>query len=337
MSFAVDGVSVSTKSLQRARVVVDESPFTVRTPLARAVEDRLDPTLKRRNIELHLKLESMQRSGSFKMRGLANQLAHVPPSVLDGSRKLVTMSAGNYGRAFAQALRANRLQGVVCMPENAPISRAELIKSFGLDVERMPATELMTAVNRHVEEDGMTLLHPFDDVHLMLGYGSCGYEILEDVPDADVVVVCCGGGGLVSGIAAAIKLSGGEKCRIFAVEPEAAPSMYLSCKEGKAVSITPKKTIAAGLAPPFAGKNCFEFVKRFVEDVVLVTDEQIQHAVQVLFGAGLVAEPSGAAAVAAILSGKIPNIDNCKVVAVVTGGNVTPKELADLVPEKLEK
>ena len=123
------------------------------------------------------------------MRGLANQLAHVPPSVLDGSRKLVTMSAGNYGRAFAQALRANRLQGVVCMPENAPISRAELIKvfyqtllpiswshttptqSFGLDVERMPATELMTAVNRHVEEDGMTLLHPFDDVHLMLGYG----------------------------------------------------------------------------------------------------------------------------------------------------------------------
>ena len=113
------------------------------------------------------------------MRGLANQLTHVPPSVLDGSRKLVT---GNYGRAFAQALRANRLQGVVCMLENAstnrgtvpkisrtllPISCFSPTQSFGLDVERMPATELMTAVNRHVEVDAMTLLQPFDDVHLI--------------------------------------------------------------------------------------------------------------------------------------------------------------------------
>lgn len=246
------------------------------------------------------------------------------------------MSAGNYGRAFAQALNERKLKGVVCMPENAPENRAQLIKGYGIAVERMPTADLMTAVNRHVSEEGMIFLHPFDDLKLILGYASCGLEIMEDVPNVDIVLVCCGGGGLVSGIAAAIKLSGKTDCQVIAVEPKAAPSLYESRIDGKPATIQPKPTVAAGLAPPFTGKICFEFAKQFVDNVILVDDEEIIRAVQTLYSIGLVVEPSGAAGVAAVLAGHI-DMSGKSVVIVVTGGNVSPKELDKWIPENIEK
>jgi len=186
------------------------------------------------------------------------------------------MSAGNYGKAFALATKKQNLPATLCMPESAPLSRAKLIESFGVQVERMPTSALQDTVDRHVAEDGMHFLHPFDDLHLIAGYASAGLEILEEVPEPDVVILCCGGGGLLSGVAAAIKLLGDKTTRIFGVEPEGAPTMYLSKQHGHAVSIKSTNTIAAGLAPPYAGTYTFRHVQEFVEDIILVTDEEIK-------------------------------------------------------------
>jgi len=244
----------------------------------------------------------------------------------------VSMSAGNYGKAFALATKKQNLPATLCMPESAPLSRAKLIESFGVQVERMPTSALQDTVDRHVAEDGMHFLHPFDDLHLIAGYASAGLEILEEVPEPDVVILCCGGGGLLSGVAAAIKLLGDKTTRIFGVEPEGAPTMYLSKQHGHAVSIKSTNTIAAGLAPPYAGTYTFRHVQEFVEDIILVTDEEIKSAVKTFFHAGLVVEPSGAAAFAALQANKIPDVmPGSNVVVMVTGGNITPEELCDLI------
>lgn len=153
-------------------------------------------------------------------------------------------------------------------------------------------------------------------------------EILESGVKPDVVLVCCGGGGLVSGIAAGLKLSGLQDCRIYAVEPEGAACMYESFKKGEAVSLPTVKTIAAGLAPPYAGKITYQHCKEFVEDVLLVTDQEIIDSMNLLFHRGFVVEPSGCAAMAALVNNKVPDVANKKVVVVITGGNVTPEELA---------
>lgn len=196
----------------------------------------------------------------------------------------------------------------------------------------MPSCNLQAAVDRHVSDDGMYFLHSFDDLNLIAGYGSAGVEILEEIPNPDIVIVCCGGGGLVSGVAASIKLKGSKATRIFAVEPEGAPTMYLSKQQGHSVSVKSVNTIASGLAPPYAGKITFCHVQEFVEDVILVTDDEIKRAVKTFYKAGLVVEPSGAAAFAALQSDKIPDLlPGSNVVVMVTGGNVTTEELCDLV------
>ncbi|XP_058949463.2 L-threonine ammonia-lyase isoform X1 [Pocillopora verrucosa] len=320
---------VSWRDIERARDTIKGCGVVVRTPLLRNVEQRFgfDDQFK-----LHLKMENMQNTGSFKIRGVVNQFANIPSVITENKKSLVSMSAGNYGKAFALATKEQNLPAILCMPETAPINRAKLIESFGVKVERIPTSEIQDAVDLHVAEDGMHFLHPFDDLHLISGFASVALEILEDIPEPDVVVVCCGGGGLLSGVAAGIKLKGKKKTRIFGVEPEGAPTMYLSKQQGHAVSVKSVNTIAAGLAPPYAGKKTFQHVKEYVEDIVLVTDEEIKRAVKTFYQAGLVVEPSGAAAFAALQANKIPDLsEGSNVVAIVTGGNVTPEELCDLM------
>lgn len=200
-------------------------------------------------------------------------------------------------------------------------------------MERVPKSDLQAAVDQHVAVDGMYNLHSFDDLHLIAGMASVGLEILEEIPKPDVVIVCCGGGGLLSGVGAGLKLKGCESTRIFGIEPEAAPTMYLSKQQGQAVSdVKLANTIASGLAPPYAGKITFRHVQEFVEDIILVTDDELKRAVKTLYHAGLVVEPSGAAAFAALQANKIPNLSpESNVVVLVTGGNVTPEELCDLI------
>ncbi|KAK2571529.1 Serine racemase [Acropora cervicornis] len=195
----------------------------------------------------------------------------------------------------------------------------------------MPKEEIIPALEQHVAEEGMYPLHPFDDLHLIAGMASVAIEILDEIPQPDVVVVCCGGGGLLSGVAAGFKLKGCESTRIYGVQPEAAPSMYLSKQQGHVVGVKSTNTIASGLAPPRAGEKTLRHVLEFVEDIILVSEDELKRAVKTFFNTGLVVEPAGAAAFAALQSNKIPDLspESC-VVAIVTGGNITPEELMDI-------
>uniref|UniRef100_A0A8C7X115 L-serine deaminase n=1 Tax=Oryzias sinensis TaxID=183150 RepID=A0A8C7X115_9TELE len=225
---------VTLDLLRAARETVRTSPLgVVRTPTISCSQTALPLSV---SCDVHIKLENLQRTGwwtspsgtapslsltvlvsagSFKIRGVANQFARRPRG-----GHFVTMSAGNYGKSFAYALKHYGSKGKVVMPETAPESRSVLIESFGAEVERVPTSGLMTAVQRCVREENMTFLHSYDDLDLIAGHASLGMELLEEVPGLDVVVVCCGGGGLLAGVAAAIKLSGCHKTRIYGVEPE---------------------------------------------------------------------------------------------------------------------
>ncbi|TWW64536.1 putative serine racemase [Takifugu flavidus] len=241
-------------------------------------------------------------------------------------------TAGNYGKSFAYAVKLYGEKGKVVMPETAPVSRSVLIQSFGVEVERVPTSSLMDVVNRCVQEDNMTFLHSYDDLDLIAGHASLGLEVLEVMPEPDVVVVCCGGGGLLAGVAAAIKLSGCDKTRIYGVEPEGACTMYKSFIEEKPVGMD-SKSVASGLAPPSAGALPFKLCQRYVESIILLSDEEIKSAVPILYKAGLVVEPSGCAAFAAIVGKKIPDLEGKKVVCILSGGNIGKDELANFPDE----
>ncbi|XP_061085888.1 L-threonine ammonia-lyase [Conger conger] len=273
--------------------------------------------------DFHIKMENLQRTGSFKIRGVANQFARRPRG-----GHFVTMSAGNYGKSFAYATKHYGSQGKVVMPETAPISRSALIQSFGVEVERVPTSSLMEVVNRCVQRENMTFLHSYDDVDLIAGHASLGFEVLEVVPNPDVVVVCCGGGGLLAGVAAAIKLSGCQNTRIYGVEPRGACSMFQSFAEGRPVEMA-AKSIASGLAPPSAGALPYALCRRYVEEIALVSDEEIRSAVSTLYRSGLLVEPSGAAAFAAVVNGRIPDIAGKTAVVILSGGNIGKDELVN--------
>ncbi|XP_052411242.1 phenylserine dehydratase [Carassius gibelio] len=317
----VSADSITLEMLREACVSVRCSPLDViNTPMIPWSQTTL-PLNNPCNI--HIKLENMQRTGSFKIRGVANQFARR----LKGGY-FVTMSAGNYGKSFAYACKHYGAKGKVVMPETAPTSRSVLIQSLGVEVERAPTPRLMDAVNRSIREHSMTFLHSFDDPDLITGHASLGFEILEVVPSPDVVVVCCGGGGLLAGVAAAIKLSGCDHTKIYGVEPEGACTMYKSFIEKKPVGMD-AKSIASGLAPPFAGSLPYELCQKYVENIVLVTDEEIRSAVSTLYRAGLVVEPSGAAAFAAVTNDRIPDTNGKNVVVILSGGNIEKDELSN--------
>ncbi|KAK5896019.1 hypothetical protein CgunFtcFv8_009664 [Champsocephalus gunnari] len=313
--------AVTLDLLREARETVRGSPLgVINTPMIPWGQTTLPLDI---HCNIHIKLENMQRTGSFKIRGVANQFAR-----REKGGHFVTMSAGNYGKSFAYASKHYGSKGKVVMPETAPASRSILIQSFGVEVERVPTSCMMDVVTRCVQEDNMTFLHSFDDLDLIAGHASLGMEVLEVMPQPDVVVVCCGGGGLLAGVAAAIKLSGCDKTRIYGVEPEGACTMYKSLIEKKPVGMD-TKSIASGLAPPFAGKLPFELCQRYVEGIVLINDEEIKAAVSTLYSSGLVVEASGCAAFAAIVNNKIPGLEGKNVVCILSGGNIGKDELAN--------
>lgn len=289
-------------------------------------------------LRLHLKLENMQTTGSFKIRGVANQLT----SGVNNQKKkcYVTMSAGNYGRTFAHA--AQKLgfaqHATVLMPDTAPQNRADLIQKCGLKVDRMPSADLMRGVAKYEQQHGAVFLHPFDDIDLIAGHASLGLELMQDVKDVDIVLVCCGGGGLLAGVATAIAtFPNTTSAKVYGIEPEKACGMHKSMRAGTPAKCPEARSVASGLAPPFAGSNAFLHVHKYVQDIILVSESEIIGAVKAAFNHGLVVEPAGAAGLAAVLSGKLEDKEGGKgslcgknVVVVLTGGNVSPQELVDL-------
>ena len=278
--------------------------------------------------EVWLKCENMQNTGSFKIRGVASQFARAVRWFNEEKverAELVTMSAGNYGRSYSYAAQRLGLSATCLMPATAPSSRAELLEGLGVSVERMSSADLLAGIRRH-EALGKVFLHPFDDLSLICGHASLGLEILEDVPHADLVLVCCGGGGLLAGVGAAVKQLRPD-CRVVGAEPETSNTMQQSLRAGQPVRDNSARSVAAGLAPPFAGANCYQHVREFCDGVLTVSEDQIIQTTRLAYNNGLVVEPSGAAGLAAFLNPKIERKETEKtVVIVLTGGNVSPEE-----------
>jgi threonine dehydratase len=285
---------------------------------------------KEAGVELLLKCENLQKTGSFKPRGALNKVLGLDEAAR--RRGVVTVSAGNHAQALAWAARAASVRATVVMPASASQAKADASAGYGADVIRHGTTfEAFDRAHAIAAERGLVFVHPFDDEEVIAGAGTTGLEVLEQTPDIDVVVVPIGGGGLIAGIAAAVKQLS-PSVRVYGVEPQGAAAMRASLDAGRAIRLQTVDTIADGLAAPMAGAMTYEIVRRYVDDVVLVTDAEIAAAVRALLTrAKLLAEPAGAAAVAAILAGRIPFRTRERVVAVISGGNVDLARLKELL------
>jgi threonine dehydratase len=242
------------------------------------------------------------------------------------------MSAGNAAAAIAYAASAVGVKVTVAMPQSAPQMKVDATRGYGAEVKfAADMTGLRALVASLQAETGAYFLHPYDDLAMITGHGSLGLEILEDVPDADLIVVGVGGGGLISGLAVAATAKR-KGVRIVGVEPEGAAAMRVALDAGRPVPLESIKTIADGLAAPVAGTNTLDIVRRLVEDVVVISDALIAEGLRFLAErAKLVAEPAGAAAVGALLAGKVKVRPGERVVAIVSGGNIDRKRFAELV------
>jgi threonine dehydratase len=281
-------------------------------------------------IALFLKCENLQKTGSFKPRGALNKVATLD----DGARRrgVVTVSAGNHAQALAWAARAANVRATVVMPLTASQAKADASAGYGAEVIRHGTTfEAFDRARELAAERGLVFVHPFDDEEVMAGAGTTGLEILEQVSEVEAVVVPIGGGGLIGGIAAAVKQLR-PSVRVYGVEPQGAAAMRASLDAGRAVRLQTVDTIADGLAAPMAGALTYEAVRQYVDDVVLVTDEEIAFGVRALLSrTKLLAEPAGAAAVGALLARRLPLRAGARVVAVVSGGNVDLARLKELL------
>ena len=314
-------------SIFKAVKTLEQYPNEVyKTPLIQHVEKRLVNIGCPPVSNLMLKLENMQFTGSFKVRGVINQFHNLTEQDRVNRRPLVTMSAGNYGKAFSYVAQINNMPATVFMSESAPEERKQVMENYGANVVR--GEKLLQLVHSHQIETGSLFLHPFDDPVLMLGHATAGYELYDEVKHVDIVLVCSGGGGYLAGVAAALRTFGMTKTRIYGIEPEHSPTMYNAFKK---TNIELKPTIASGLAPPFCGKFCLEVCKKHVDDILLVSESDLVHAVSTLYKIGLVVEPSGAAAMAVLLSSKVPDVEGKSVAVFITGGNVSPTELTKYV------
>lgn len=279
---------------------------------------------------IYLKAEHLQYTGSFKARGMTNKMASL--SADERARGIVAFSAGNAAMAFAWAGREAGVHATVVMPLSAVPGKVAGCRDYGAEVVLHGAntTETYQRTRELEAERGLLYCHPFDDPAVIAGHGTAGLEILEDVPDVDVVVVGVGGGGLISGIAAAVKEQRPE-ARVYGVEPEGANSMTLAMERGEIVQIQ-AKTVADGLAAPFAGEWTLPMAQRYLDGIVLLDDPTILAGVR--FAAERmkqVLEPAGAAALAAVLFGRIPIRAGERVCIVGSGGNIEIGRLGQLL------
>ncbi len=284
----------------------------------------------------YLKVESLQPIGSFKLRGAYNKVAEL--SEAERSRGVITYSSGNHAQGVAYAARALGVKAVIVMPSNAPEVKRAATAALGAEIVVVgPASsERKACAEQLASEHGYAIIPPYDDSAIIAGQGTCGLEILEDLPDVDLVLAPVGGGGLLSGIAAALKQSR-PGVTVIGVEPELAADAAESFRSGGVMSYTAEqtsRTLADGLRTQSVGALNFAHIRRFVDGIVTVSESEIRESVrQILFGARLLAEPSGAVAPAALLfhSDELPPFR--KAVAVISGGNIEPEVLRSILTE----
>jgi len=314
----------SLESIQSARARIAGRLHLTPVLSSRTIAGRAGTT------DFLLKCESLQKTGSFKVRGALNAVAQLSDAAR--ARGVVTVSAGNHAQALAWAAAASGVRCTVVMPAKASESKATAAAGYGAEVIRHgTAAEAFAKADELASEQGFTMVHPFDDPQIQAGTGTIGLEILEQVPDVDLVVVPIGGGGLIAGIAAAIRAAN-PRVRVVGVEPEGAAAMRASLDAGHPVRLSSINTIADGLAAPFAGELTYPAVRDLVDDVVLVNDREIGEAMSlILTRCKLLAEPAGAAATAALLAHKVLQAQGKRVVAILSGGNVDIDRVKELV------
>jgi threonine dehydratase len=273
-----------------------------------------------------LKAELFQRTGSFKPRGVLNKLRSLSGD--ERERGVIGVSAGNHAQALAYCAAIERLDALLVMWKTASAAKVEATRGYGAQVD-LEAAGPGTVFERLEElrtQTGRTLVHPFDDPLVAAGQGTVGLEIAEDVPEVDVVVVPVGGGGLISGIAAAL-----PEVRVVGVEPDASRALTAALEAGKPVPVE-ATSIADGLNAPFAGELALRIARDRDLEVALVEDAEIEAAMRLLYErAKLACEPAGAAAVAALMAGKIAVGDRETAVCVVSGGNVAAQTAAAIL------
>ena len=312
-------MSATIADAERARAVI--APHVQRTPLVSC------HTLGERiGADAYLKLENLQRTGSFKVRGAVNAMSRLTPAARAAG--VVTMSAGNAAQAIAYAGRVQGVRVTVVMPATAPKTKIAATRGYGADIRFAPEMTQLLPMVQELQGQGLYFLHPFDDDDVIAGHASLGLEILEDVPDVDLVVVPVGGGGLISGVALGMKARR-PGARIVGVQPEGAQAVRLALDAGHPVRLERVSSVADGLGAPFAGERNLEIIKRDVDDVVVVSDDVILEGLRFLVSrARIVPEPAGAAAVGALLSGAVRARPGERVVAIVSGGNIDADRLA---------
>ncbi|MGI6574849.1 MAG: threonine ammonia-lyase [bacterium] len=278
--------------------------------------------------QVYIKPENLQKTGSFKVRGATNFALQLSPE--QGSRGLITPSSGNHSQGVAYAAKLAGYSAVVVLPDNAPAAKVAAVKGYGAEVVFSPNATKMEKAQQIAAERGMNLVHPYNDYNVIAGQGTIGLEILEDLPDVDIVLAPIGGGSLISGVSTAIKESR-PQAKVIGVEPVGSNSMYLSIQAGEPVSLPNPDTIADGVRNIRPGEVTVATVQKYVDDIVLVTEEEIKLALIALLERGkILAEPAGAVSLAAVLAGKVAG-QGKKVAAIISGGNIDFKLLADLI------
>jgi len=275
-----------------------------------------------------LKPESLQPVGAFKMRGAYNKIASLTDE--ERARGVVTYSSGNHAQAVARAARLLDTRAVICMPRDAPRVKIEGVERDGAEIQftGMDSEERHALALRLVEERGLVMVEPYDDPAIIAGQGTCGLEIVEDLPHVTSVLIPTSGGGLSAGVATAVRALAPE-ARIVGVEPELAADAKESLETGRLVTWTAERTgrtMADGLRTNSLGPLPFEHLRRFMDAIVTVSEDEIGDAVRALARRGrLVVEPSGAVGMAAHLNDRLPRTDDDDArVIVVSGGNVDP-------------
>lgn len=271
--------------------------------------------------EVYLKPENLQVTGSFKVRGAYYRISQLTES--EREKGVIACSAGNHAQGVALAATKAGIKSLICLPDGAPISKVEATKAYGAEVCLVPGVydDAYKKALQLRDEKGYTFIHPFDDENVIAGQGTIGLEILDDLPDADAVVVPIGGGGLISGVAFAIKQLN-PKIKVYGVQAAGAPSMFNSIHDNKIERLESVATLADGIAVKEPGKNTFELCQKYVDEIVTVSEDEISGAILALIEQQkLIAEGAGAVSVAAVMFNKIP-VEGKKVVCVVSGGNI---------------
>jgi threonine dehydratase len=313
----LNGVTVRTRLIEFPQTMLGQPPTSVRPGEAR----------------LLLKPENQQPIGAFKLRGAYNKIASLSED--DRKRGVISYSSGNHAQGVAYAARALKVKAIIVMPNNAPAIKREATAKLGAEIVLVGpgSDERKNKAEQLAAEHGYIIVPPYNDEKIIAGQGTIGLEILEDLPEVETVLSPVGGGGLISGVATAIKLTN-PKVKVIGVEPELAADAQASLRSGKVVQFPAEqvsRTLADGLRTQSIGDINFEHMRRYVDDIITVSEEEIRHAMKLLAAnPATVAEPSGAVATAGFLFHR-DQLPNTKVnVAVISGGNIEPEMLQEL-------